>query len=164
MAGSDLATQKAFIESTKAWSPSFKFLGMGMILGGVTFLLATILGVLRTGGARVLEALAVPDIIIKPPMTEQVFAMLMMMAMIVLIAALPIAIVVASTPYGYWNPSIATELNPAAQGSQLLGNLSTINTMNAWLAPFKFIGMALLLNGLGLALATILRVLGWQSQ
>jgi len=26
------------------WLPAFKFLGLGMILGGVTFLLATILG------------------------------------------------------------------------------------------------------------------------
>ena len=56
-ADSNLATQKAFIESTKAWLPSFKFLGKGMILGGVTFLLATILGALRTGGAGVQEAL-----------------------------------------------------------------------------------------------------------
>ena len=53
VAGSDLATQKAFMESTKAWLPSFKFLGLGLILGGVTFLLATLLGALRTGGGRV---------------------------------------------------------------------------------------------------------------
>ena len=51
--GSDLATQKAFIESTKAWLPTFKFLGIGMLLGSVTFLLATILGALRVGGGRV---------------------------------------------------------------------------------------------------------------
>ena len=51
--GSDLATQRAFIESTKAWLPAFKFLGMGMLLGGVTFLLATILGALRVGGGPV---------------------------------------------------------------------------------------------------------------
>ena len=51
--GSDLATQKAFIESTQAWLPTFKFLGVGMLLGGVTFLLATILGALRVGGGRV---------------------------------------------------------------------------------------------------------------
>ncbi|MBQ12460.1 MAG: hypothetical protein CMJ45_13040 [Planctomyces sp.] len=73
VAGSDLATQKAFIESTKAWLPSFKFLGIGMILGGVTFLLATILGALRTGGGRLQEALGVPVTIIRPPMTAKVF-------------------------------------------------------------------------------------------
>jgi len=163
-AGSSLATQKAFIESTKTWLPAFKFLGMGMILGGVTFLLATILGSLRTGGGRVQEALGVPVRIPKPPMTAQIFPMLMMMGIMVLVASLIVAIVMATISYGYWNHSIATELNPAAEGSQLLGSLSTINTVNAWLAPFKFVGMALLLTGIGLALATIVRVLRWQSQ
>ena len=49
VADSDLATKRAFIESVKAWLPPFKVLGMGMLLGGVTFLLATILGALRVG-------------------------------------------------------------------------------------------------------------------
>ena len=163
-AGSSLATQKAFIESTKAWLPSFKFLGMGMILGGVTSLLATILGALRTGGGRVQEAPGVPVRIIKPPKTTRIFHMLMMMEMMILIASLIIAIVVATVSYGYRNHSIATELNPAAAGSQLLGSLSTINTVNAWLAPFKFVGVASLLTGIGLALASIIRVLRWQSE
>jgi hypothetical protein len=39
------------------WLPAFKFLGLGMILGGVAFLLATILVALRVGGGRVQEAL-----------------------------------------------------------------------------------------------------------
>ena len=101
-AGSNLATQKAFIESTKTWLPAFKFLGMGMILGGVTFLLATILGALRTGGGRVQEALGVPVTIIKPPMTAKVFPMLMMIGVMILVASLVIAIVMATISYGYW--------------------------------------------------------------
>ena len=90
--------------------------------------------------------------------------MLMMIGMMVLMPVLVIAIVVANISYGYWNHSIATELNPAIEGSQLLGCLSTINTVNAWLAPFKFVGMAFLLTGTGLALATIIRGLRWQPQ
>ena len=152
------------IESTKTWLPAFKFLGMGMILGGVTFLLATILGSLRTGGGRVQEALGAPVRIPKPPMTAQIFPMLMMMGVMVLVASLIVAIVMATISYGYWNHSIATELNPATEGSQLLGSLSTINTVNAWLAPFKFVGIASVLAGIGLALATIVRVLRWQSE
>ena len=161
--GTALAQQKAFIESTKAWLPSFKFLGMGMILGGVTFLLATILGALRTGGGRVQEALGVPVRIIKPPMTAQAFPMLMMMGMMVLIAALVVAIVDATLVYGYWNNSIANQLNPAAEGSAFLGDLQTISVIGAWLAPLKFVGIALVLTGIGLALATIVRVLRWQT-
>ena len=68
---------------------------MGMILGSVTFLLATILGALRTGGARVQQAISVPVTIIQAPMTAKFFPMLFMMGMIVLMAALVIAIVVA---------------------------------------------------------------------
>ena len=113
-----------------------------MILGGVTFLLVTILGALRTGGGRVQDAMGVPISIIKPPKTARISPMLMMMGMMILIASLITPFVVATVSYGYWNHSIATELNPAAAGSQLLGSLSTINTMNARLAPFKFVGVA----------------------
>lgn len=83
---SDLATDKAFMESTKVWLPTFKFLGMGMILGGVNFLLATILRALRTGGGRVQQALGDPVRILKPPVTAQMFPM--MMVMMILVASL----------------------------------------------------------------------------
>ena len=57
---------------------------MGMILGGVTFILATILGALRTGGGRVQQALGVPITTIQAPMTAKVFPMLFMMEMMVM--------------------------------------------------------------------------------
>ena len=161
--GSRLATQKAFIESTKAWLPAFKFLGLGMILGGVTFLLATILGALRTGGGRVQEALGVPVHLIKTPMTATMFPMFMIMGMMILIAALVVGLVEATLAYGYWNNSIATVLDPAVEGSALLNTLSTISSIKMWLEPLKFLGMAFLLTGIGLDLATIVRVLRWQS-
>ena len=114
--GSDLATDKAFIESTKVWLPAFKFLGMGMLLGGVTFLLATILGALRVGGGRVQEALGVEVRIIKPPITARLFPMFMMMGTMILIAAVIIGVVLATLSYDYWNHSIATQLNPSTTG------------------------------------------------
>ena len=163
VAGSDLTKEKAFIESTKAWLPAFKFLGIGMILSGVTFLLATILGALRVGGAGVQQALGETVRMPKLPMTAQMFPMFMMMGLMVLIAALVIGIILAIISSGYWNHSIANELNPAVEGSQLLGALSTISSIKMWLAPLKFIGMALLLSGIGLALATIVGILRWQS-
>ena len=51
----------------------------------------------------------------KLPITAQMFPMLMMMGMMVLIAALVIGIILAVISFGYWNHSIATELNPAVQ-------------------------------------------------
>ena len=161
--GSTLATQKAFIESTKAWLPAFKFLGIGMLLGGITFLLATILGALRTGGGRVQQALGVEVRIVKPPTTAKVFPMVMMMGMMLLIVALIVAIVNSTLAYGYWNHSVATQLNPALEGSGVLTDLGTITAASTWVAAIKFTGLALMFTGIGLALATIVRVLRWQS-
>lgn len=159
--GSELATQKAFVESTKVWLPTLKFLGIGMILSGVTFLLATILGALRVGGGRVQEALGTEVRIIKPPITAKVFPMVMMMGMMVLMVSLVIGIALATLSYDYWNHSIASQLNPSTGG--LLADLGTINAVKLWLEPLKFVGMAMILSSIGLALATIVRVLRWQS-
>jgi hypothetical protein len=161
--GEELATNKAFIEATKAWLPTFKFLGMGMLLGGVTFLLATILGALRVGGGRVQQGLGVDVTLIKPPITAKVFPLITMMGMMVLMAAVVIGIVLAFQTYDYWNHSIATQLNPAQAGSALLADLGTINAIKLWLEPFKFVGLSMLLLSIGLALATIVRVLRWQA-
>ena len=164
---SDIATDRAFVEATKVWLPTLKFLGMGMILGGVTFLLATILGALRTGGGRVQQALGEPVRILKPPMTAQMFPMLMMMGMMmgmmILVVSLIIGVILATLSYDYWNNSVANDLNTALEGSGFLDDLSTIHTVQAWLAPLKFVGMALLLSGIGLALATIVSALRYQS-
>ena len=162
-AGSALAIEKGFVESTKAWLPAFKFLGVGMILAGVTFLLATILGALRTGGGRVQEALGASVHLIKVPMTAKMFPMVMMMGMMVLIAALVVGIVDAAITFDYWNHSIANELDQAVEGSAFLNTLSTISSIDMWAQPLKFVGMASLLSGIGLALATIVQVLRWQS-
>ena len=161
--GSDLATEKAFIESTKAWLPAFKFLGVGMIVGGVTFLLATILGALRVGGGKVQQALRETVRMPKPPITAKLFPVFMMMGIMILMASLIIGIVLAVISAGYWNHSIATELNSAVQGSQLLSTLSTITSIQMWLAPLKFVGMASLFVGVGMALATIVGALRWQT-
>ena len=133
---------------------------MGMLLGGVTFLLATILGALRGGSGRVQEALGAEIKLIKPPMTARLFPMVMMMGMMILMAALVIGIVLATLTYDYWNHSIAAQLNPSPGG--LLADLGTINAVQLWLEPFKFVGLARA-TGIGLALATIVRVLRWQS-
>ena len=39
VAGSDIVKDRGLIEVTRAWLPGFKFLGLGMMLGGITFLL-----------------------------------------------------------------------------------------------------------------------------
>ena len=96
-------------------------------------------------------------------MTAKIFPMLMMMGMMLLMIALIIAIANATLASGYWNHSIATQLNPALEGSGVLGDLASIASVGNWVAAIKFTGMGFVFAGVGLALATIVRVLRWQS-
>ncbi|MDA1215703.1 MAG: hypothetical protein O2812_02380 [Chloroflexi bacterium] len=159
VAGTDIVSAKAFIEATKVWLPAFKFLGLGMMLGGITFLLATILGTLRPSGAAVQRALGA-DVKLYKPAIANVFPVLMMMVMI---AALVIGIVMGVQANDLYSNSIAT-IDSAPSGSELLAQLGRINAVTAWLAPFKFVGMALLFSGIATALVTIIYVLRWQSR
>ncbi len=163
-AGSDIVDKKVFVEATLAWLPQFKFLGLGMILGGITFLLATILGTLRAAGATVQQSLGTTIVIPRPPMIAMIFPMLMMAGLVVLIAALALGILEAVLAADYWDHSITTELNTAPAGSALLSDLGTLQALDRWLTPFKFVGMALLLTGIALALATIIWTLRFQSR
>ena len=89
--------------------------------------------------------------------------MLMMMGMMVLIVAFIVGLVQANLASDYWNHSIATRLNPAEAGSDILRDLGRIEALGTWLAPLRFVGLALIFTSIGLALATIVRVLRWQS-
>ena len=149
-AGSDIVGAETFIESTTAWLPGFKFLGLGMMLGGITFLLATILGNLRAGGAAVQRSVGFTVQFPKPPMTARLFPMLMMMGMMVLMATLAISIFLGAQANDLWSNSIAT-IDSAPAGSDLLAQLGRIAAVNAWLAPLKFVGMAILFSGIALA-------------
>ena len=161
--GSSLADKKAFIEATNAWVPGLTFLGIGMILGGITFALATILGNLRVGGGKVQEAIGKGIVVMKPPITARLFPMLMMGGMMVLMASFGIGIWLGVLNAVYWNHSIANELNVAPAGSDLLSDLGTINAVEAWVGPLRFVGIAMLLSGITLALFTIVKVLRFQS-
>ncbi|MCH8198819.1 MAG: hypothetical protein IIA54_01965 [Chloroflexi bacterium] len=152
---------RQFVETTKAWLPTFKFLGLGMLLGSIIFLLATVLGNLRAGGAAVQRSLGA-DVKAFKPAIANVFPMLMMMGVMVLVAAFVVGIVNATTANDLFSHSIA-EIDSAAAGSELLRQLGTVNAVAIWLAPFKFVGMALLFSGIAVALLTIVRVLRWQT-
>ncbi len=125
VAGSTLVDARVSIEGIQAWLPGFKFFGMGLILAGITFLLATILGTLRHLGYRVQTALNREVVFPKPPGEARVPPLFMMMGLMLLMATLVVAIVLSQQAGDYWNHSIAIELNPAAAGSALLAQLGT---------------------------------------
>lgn len=161
--GSTIALEQARIQSFMAWVPGFKFLGLGFLLGGITFLLASILGNLRVAGGKVQKALGAEQIVIKKPLSGTVFPMLMMMGMMILVATFGTSIWLATETHSYWNNSVATVLNPAGAGSETLRQLGVIKATAAWLTPLKFVGMVFLFSGIALALVTIVSVLRFQA-
>ncbi len=163
-AGSAIVSDKVGAELMAAFIPGFKFLGMGFLFGGITFIIATILGTLRNAGYRVQLAAGVTPRFPNPPAEARLFPLLMMMGFMALVATFIIGIWLAAQAGGYWNHSIAAELNPAAAGSDLLAQLGAINAVKAWAEPLKFVGVATMLTGIGLALATIVKVLRGQGQ
>ena len=119
-----------------AWMQGLQFLGEGMLLSGIGFLLGTILWAIRTAGGEIQEALGVKVMTPKMPGTAKAFVALMLLGLMVSIAQFIGYIVVSgsSDPAGAF----------------------------AWLAPFREVGIGLILAGIALALVTIGNVLAFQ--
>lgn len=162
-AGSVIVGQKVTIESIFAWLPGFKFFGMGLLFSGITFVLANIINALRAAGGGLQRAMGVEVKALAKPVTAKLFPPLMMIGLMILIVAFVISLWLAGVSAGYWNHAIATELDAAPSGSALLGQLATIQSVKAWLEPLKFVGIAFLLTGISLALATIRYILQFQA-
>jgi hypothetical protein len=156
-----LLDKQQFIETTNVWLPRFQLLGMGLMFGGITFLLATILGNLRLAGAMVQKQSGRRMLAPKPPWSAQLFPLLMMMGLMILIGALVVSIVVATTASDVFGNPIST-INAAESGSNLLGDFQDVKTFGAWLQAFAFTGLALVLSGIVLALYTIAQALRFQ--
>lgn len=119
-----------------AWVQGLQFLGEGLVLAGISFLLGTILGELRRGGGEVQEALGATVWTLRMPLSAKLFVGLMATGLMVSLAQFVLYVVAARAA------------DPAA-----------------WLAvlgPLREVGLGLLLSGIVLALYTIGTVLGFQ--
>ena len=158
-----LTAQRAAIESTGLWLPYFKFLGIGLLLGGIVMALRVILDNLRAVGSSVLEGLPAdqPPSPPNPPWYGRSMPMVMMLGEVILVAALIVSLGLAGTARAIFaNP--VPEIDAAGAGSALLAQLQTIQTTSAWLVPFKFLGIATEFLAIVMGLATIHFVLGSQ--
>lgn len=120
-----------------AWTQGLQFLGEGMLLAGISFLLGTILWAIRRGGGEVQEGLGVVVKTLKMPRIAKLFVALMMVGLMVSIAQFIGYLIVAGG-------GVATE---------------------AWLAflgPFREFGLALILAAITLGLVTIGNALAFQ--
>ncbi len=125
--------------AASAWTQGLQFLGEGFILAGISFLLGSILGALREGGGQVQAALGLNVTTLKMPTTAKAF-----------VALMAAGLMIEMVQFGLYLYTLTFD-TPAQ-----------IAPWWAWLGPLRELGLALLLAGIVLALATIANVLGFQ--
>lgn len=129
-------TGTADFQDLAAWVQGIQFLGDAMLLGGISFLLGSILGALRSAGGELQESMGVVVRTLRMPPSAMPFIALMAAGMMVSIAQFVLYLV-------------ATAVDDPAPWF-------------AWLGPLREIGLALILAGIVMALYTISRVLAAQ--
>ncbi len=122
--------------AASAWTQGLQFLGEGMLLSGIAFLLGTILWAIRTAGGEVQESLGVRVYTPKMPRTAMAFVALMMLGLVAAVVQFIGYVVVAGSS------------DPAAAF--------------AWLGPLREFALGLILAGIALALVAIGDVLAFQ--
>lgn len=133
-AGSDLGA--GFVD-LGAWAQGTQFLGEGLLLAGISFLLGTILGELRRGGGEVQEALGVTVWTLRMPWSAKAFIGLMAAGVMAAMAQFVLYVVA-----------------------------TVVDDPSTWLAvlgPLREVALGLVLSGIVLALYTVGTVLGFQS-
>lgn len=121
-----------------AWTQGLQFLGEGMLLSGIAFLLGTILWAIRTAGGEVQERLGVKVYTPRMPSTAKAFVAIMMIGLMAAVVQF----------IGY--VAVAGSDSPAAAFT--------------WLGPLREFALGLILAGIALALVTIGNVLAYQFQ
>ena len=164
--GSTIALANVTRNSVPYWVPSFKFVGLGLLLGAITMALGIIATTLRDLGTSVTSRWPVE---LNPgtpekPRAARLFPLLMMMGWMLLIIGFVWALATNSTVNAYWNNSISTTLNPAEPGSDLLSQLGLIQGLKPWFVALMFTGMSFLFSGIALALTVIIRTLQTQEK
>lgn len=134
------ASDGASVITAAAWTQGLQFLGEAFILSGISFLLGSILGLIRRGGGEVQEGLGLTIKTLRMPGSSKAFIGLMMLGLMVGIAQFVL----------YIYSGTLTDPLDIASGA-------------AWLGPFRELSLGLLLSGIVLALATIARALGFQA-
>ena len=121
-----------------AWAQGTMFLGEAMLLGGIAFLLGSILAAIRDGGGQVQESVGVVVKTLDMPRSGKAFVGLMMVGMMLGVAQFILYIFVATSA-------------SASPGAWF-----------AWLGPLREVSLGVLLASIVLALYTIGSALGFQ--
>lgn len=126
-------------QAAQAWTAGVQFLGEGLLLAGISFLLGSILAGLRSGGGDVQKSLGVPVQTLKMPLTAKLFVGFMALGLMLSMLQFLLYIVAAS-----------------------VGSPQSFAAWIAWLGPLREFALGSLLAGIVLALVTIGKVLRFQ--
>jgi hypothetical protein len=160
-----LLAERASIESIGLWLPYFKFLGIGLILGGIVMALRVIIDNLKGAGMQVLSNIpegkrpAMP----KPPFFGPLMPMVMMLGEVIFIVALIVSLGLAADARAVFANPIP-DIDAASAGSALLEQVQSIHATAAWLIPFKFFGVATMFLAIAMGRGTIIFILGSQTE
>jgi hypothetical protein len=160
----ELAQVRAGIESTLVWLPYFKFLGVAMILGGITMALGVIGLRLQKLGKEVMGSVPQSARLPIPPKPVSVYLMRlwMMMGMMIIIAGFIVSLGVAGTASAVFSNPVNV-IDAAGQGAPILAGLARVHAAEAWLEAFKFVGVDFLFLGIVNGLHTIIFALRYQQ-
>ena len=123
--------------SALAWTQGLQFLGEGLLLSGISFLLGTILWAIRTAGAEVQSGIGVRIKTLKMPVSAKIFVALMMVGLMVSMVQFVLYLVVA-------------------------GGVANSAAWLAFLGPLREFGLAMILSGITMALVAIGTALDFQ--
>jgi hypothetical protein len=159
-----LMAQAASIHSTGLWLPPFKFLGIGLILGGIVMALRVIIENLMGAGQEVLSNLP-PDKrpqMPAPPWYARLMPVVMMGGEMIFVIAFFVGLWLAGIARSVFANPMPT-IDAAGPGSALLNGVQTIHAVEGWLVPFKFWGIATEFLAIVMGLATIIYILTAQT-
>jgi hypothetical protein len=160
-----LLAERASIESTNLWLPYLKFLGLGMVLGGIVMALRVILDNLMQAGGKVLANLPADKRPAMPaaPWYGRLMPVVMMLGMLIFIFAFIVSLQLAITARAVFANPLPV-IDAAGAGTALLAQVQTIHAASAWLVPFKFFGISTEFLAILMGLATIAYVLKAQTE
>lgn len=153
---SDLGTAEAAVQVTG----SVLFLGMGLILAGITMTLVNVVRSLRDAGRDVQQSLGAQPLQLKKPLSGKLTPHVMMMGVMVEVAALVVGLIAAVTIGGVDAAAIA---DPASAGAGDLADIGFVRAASAWLPGMRLVGIAVILGSIVLTLTTIRSAIRFQG-
>ena len=154
---SDLGRAEVAVQLTGA----VLFLGMGLILSGITMSLVNIIRHLRDSGRDVQAALGASPLQRSKPGSGVLTPWVMMMGLMGQLAAFAVGIVTAIT-IGDVDPASIADPGGASTGD--LADIGLVRAVSTWLPGLRITSLAVILLSVVLALVTIQQAIRFQGQ